>query len=205
MVQCPRCQSMVDARTRTTCPRCPRLSTSSQSKTSMCAIAIILLSASRIPARSDYLVSGERKYRGIARALDRSREHTLVRRARPRDSSRKYLPTLGDVPAEQPSVLIVYVVHSVGAEPAGLSSPDEPSSTLPALPWPSVVASSLVSLFAAHYSSSPSSPSSSSPIGSTGSARRAPRLEPAPAATRAARRARNFSARFRSSSMRIVM
>src|SRR6185369_12896728 len=75
------------------------------------------------------LVGGVRQERRVARALDRRREHPLVRRARPRDSARNDLAALRDERSEKLHVLVVDVVDLLGTEPTDPATADEPALT----------------------------------------------------------------------------
>lgn len=71
------------------------------------------------PARS---FCGERKQSDLSRALDCSRNHSLVRSAVSSCASRKNLPPVGNVLAQLAGVLIIYGVYLVYAERADSSS-----------------------------------------------------------------------------------
>jgi hypothetical protein len=80
--------------------------------------------AKRAAGRSlkDPLFHGERQKRDVSRALYRRGKSALVFGATAGNAPRQYLPALGNVAAQAVQVLIVDMLHFIGAEVANFSS-----------------------------------------------------------------------------------
>src|SRR6185369_10405816 len=84
------------------------------------------------------LVGRVRKERDISRALDRFRQHALVRCTVAGDSSRQDLPAFGQVILKQPHVLEIDKVYFVDTEPANAPAVHTATTAAAAAHWPSI-------------------------------------------------------------------
>src|SRR6185369_10993537 len=100
-------------------------STSSRKSTFVCAISF------------SPLVGRVRKQRNVSRALDRFRQHALVRCTAAGDTSRQDLPALRQIILEQLHVLEIDKVYFVDTEPANAPAVHT-ATTAAAAHWPSI-------------------------------------------------------------------